>query len=198
LGFVSTCRTVASRLSNSIGLASNSSHPVAMAFSRSLASAYADMPMIGMCRVRGSFLRVRTGSQRHFEVHQNYVRALSYSQLAALLAVISRENLEIAAPLKACLQHVEVLEGRKQSAPAYRQRFAGNERIQSHAGHCSSSDCVGNLRVLALVLVLSRQAVLNGGNRYFRKPNQECLGPFRIALVNSDSSALRSPWRPRF
>ena len=48
LGFASTCRTVASRLSNWIGLASNSSHPVAIAFSRSLASAYADMPMIGM------------------------------------------------------------------------------------------------------------------------------------------------------
>ena len=47
LGLASTCRTVASRLSNSIGLASNSSHPVAMAFSRSLASAYADIPMIG-------------------------------------------------------------------------------------------------------------------------------------------------------
>jgi hypothetical protein len=41
-------RIVATRLSNSIGLASNSSHPVAMAFSRSLSIEYADMPMIGM------------------------------------------------------------------------------------------------------------------------------------------------------
>jgi hypothetical protein len=32
-----------------------------------------------------------------------------YSQLAALLAVLGRENLEIAAPLKARLQHVEVV-----------------------------------------------------------------------------------------
>src|SRR6266567_7680193 len=37
---------VATRLSNSIGLASNSSHPVAMAFSRSLSTACADTPMI--------------------------------------------------------------------------------------------------------------------------------------------------------
>src|SRR5215468_2128310 len=37
---------VATRLSNSIGLASNSSHPAAMAFSRSPSSACADMPMI--------------------------------------------------------------------------------------------------------------------------------------------------------
>jgi hypothetical protein len=46
---------------------------------------------------------------RHFEVHQNYVRVLGHGQLAALLAVLSRENLEIAAPLKARLQHVEVI-----------------------------------------------------------------------------------------
>jgi hypothetical protein len=37
-------RMVATRDSNSIGLASNSSQPVAMAFWRSLATAYADMP----------------------------------------------------------------------------------------------------------------------------------------------------------
>jgi hypothetical protein len=36
-------------------------------------------------------------NDRHFEVHQNYVRALRQCQLAALLAVLSRENLEIAA-----------------------------------------------------------------------------------------------------
>jgi hypothetical protein len=34
---------------------------------------------------------------------------LGHGQLAALLAVLSRENLEIAAPLKARLQHVEVI-----------------------------------------------------------------------------------------
>src|SRR6202048_2722295 len=73
LGLASRCRTVASRLSNSIGLASNSSHPVAMAFSRSLASAYADMPMIGMFRVRSVFLEGPHGfpavHDRHFEIH---------------------------------------------------------------------------------------------------------------------------------
>src|SRR5262245_17196132 len=94
---------VASRDSNSIGLTSNSSHPVAIAFSRSLSSANADMPMIGMSRVCGSFLRSRTGS------HQDYVRALGQCQLAALRAVLSRENLEIANPLKAHLEHVEVI-----------------------------------------------------------------------------------------
>jgi hypothetical protein len=35
----------------------------------------------------------------HFEVDQNYVRVLGHGQLAALLAVLSRENLEIATPL---------------------------------------------------------------------------------------------------
>jgi hypothetical protein len=34
---------------------------------------------------------------------------LGHGQLAALLAVLSRENLEIATPLKARLQHVEVI-----------------------------------------------------------------------------------------
>ena len=43
------------------------------------------------------------------EVDQNYVRVLGHGQLAALLAVLSRENLEIATPLKARLQHVEVI-----------------------------------------------------------------------------------------
>ena len=43
-----TRRTVATSRSNSIGLASNSSHPVAIAFSRSPASACADKAMMGM------------------------------------------------------------------------------------------------------------------------------------------------------
>ncbi len=42
-------------------------------------------------------------NDRHFEVHQNYVRVLGHSQLAATLAVASRENLETAKQLKACL-----------------------------------------------------------------------------------------------
>ena len=104
---------VATRDSKSIGLVSNSSHPVAMACSRSLSSAYADMPMIGMSRVCGSFLRDPHGlpavSAWHFEVQQDYVRALARGQFAALLAVLSRENLEIANPVKAHLEHVEIV-----------------------------------------------------------------------------------------
>jgi hypothetical protein len=46
---------------------------------------------------------------RHFEVHQNDIRALSRGQPAALLAVLRRENLEIADPLKAHLEHVEIV-----------------------------------------------------------------------------------------
>src|SRR5262245_52553288 len=112
-GFGTTRRMVASRDSNSIGLTSNSSQPVAMAFLRSLSSANADMPMIGMSRVCGLFLRVRTGSpavnDRHFKVHQNYVRVLGYGQFAALVAVLSRENLKITNSLKARLEHVKVI-----------------------------------------------------------------------------------------
>ncbi len=48
-------------------------------------------------------------NNRHFEVHQNYVRALGHGQLAALLAVVGREDLEIAKQLKPSLEHVEVV-----------------------------------------------------------------------------------------
>src|SRR5262245_20694520 len=75
---------VATRDSNSIGLASNSSHPVAMAFSRSLVNAYADMPMIGMWPVWASFLEAAhhfpAVSVWHFEVHENYVRVFGHRQ----------------------------------------------------------------------------------------------------------------------
>jgi hypothetical protein len=80
-----------------------------MAVSRSLSNAYADMPMIGMSRVCGSPHRLPSVNDRHFEVHQNYVRVLGHGQLAALIAVLSRENLEIADPLKARFEHVEVV-----------------------------------------------------------------------------------------
>jgi hypothetical protein len=46
---------------------------------------------------------------RHFKVHENYVWTLGHGQLAALLAVLRRENLEIADPLKAHLEHVEIV-----------------------------------------------------------------------------------------
>ena len=99
----------ATKLSNSIGLASNASHPVAMACSRSLASAGA----VGMSRVCGSLLRRRTGSQRinvwHFQVHQNYVRVLGRSQLAAPLAVVGCENLKITDQLEPRLEYVDVV-----------------------------------------------------------------------------------------
>jgi hypothetical protein len=103
---------VPTRDSNSIGLTSNSSQPVAMAFSRSLSSAYADMPMIGIPRVRiflKALHRLPAVNDRHFKIHQNDVRVLGQGQLAALLAVLSRENLKIADPLKAHLEHVEVV-----------------------------------------------------------------------------------------
>jgi hypothetical protein len=62
---------VATRLSNSIGLASNSSHPVAMAFSRSLSTACEGLRIV---------LETPDGSPtivvRHFEVRQDYVRVL--------------------------------------------------------------------------------------------------------------------------
>ena len=45
----------------------------------------------------------------HFEVHQNYVRALGRGQPATLLTVLSREDLEIPNPLKARLEHIEVV-----------------------------------------------------------------------------------------
>src|SRR5262245_18843848 len=47
--------------------------------------------------------------ERHFEVHQNYVWVLGQCQLAALLAVLRSENFEIADPLKAHLEHIEVV-----------------------------------------------------------------------------------------
>jgi signal transduction histidine kinase len=90
LGLASTRRTVATRLPNSIGLASNSSHPVAMAVSRSLASAWADMPMIGMSRVCRIVLkgphRFPAVNARHFEV----IRVFGQGQLATLVAVAMR------------------------------------------------------------------------------------------------------------
>src|SRR5262245_55455873 len=93
----STRRMVATRLSNSIGLASNSSHPVAMAFSRSPSSACADMPMIwnvpGLRIVLETPHGFPTIVVRHFEVHQDHVRVLARGQTAALLAVLRCDNL---------------------------------------------------------------------------------------------------------
>jgi hypothetical protein len=82
-----------------------------MALSRSLSSAYADMPNRDVVALR----IVLEGSHgfpaikdRHFKVHQNHVRTLGHGQLTALLAVLSHEDLKIADPLKARLEHVEV------------------------------------------------------------------------------------------
>jgi hypothetical protein len=94
--------------SNSIGLASNSSQPVAMAVSRSLSSAYADMPMIGMSQVCGSSLRRRTGSQRSTTAFRGPSELRSDAPPRPAL-LLRRENLEIAVPLKAHLEHVEVV-----------------------------------------------------------------------------------------
>ena len=106
-----------SETSNSIGLTSNSSQPVAMAFSRfALQRDYADMPMIGMSRVWGSFLRVRSGFPAESrtgisKVHQNYVtRALGRGQPATLVTVSHpRGTSKSRNPLKARLEHIEVV-----------------------------------------------------------------------------------------
>src|SRR5262245_8720514 len=84
-----------------------------MACSRSLSSACADMPMIGMWPVCTSFLRRRTCSQRSRTGISRSIRitsgALGQCQLAALLAVLRSENFEIADLLKAHLEHIEVV-----------------------------------------------------------------------------------------
>src|SRR5437899_11387101 len=68
------------------------------------------MPMIGMSRVCGSFLRVRTGCHRSMPGISRYdVRVFGQGQLAALLAVLRRENLEVAKQLKPRLEHVEIV-----------------------------------------------------------------------------------------
>src|SRR5262245_51416283 len=104
---------VARRDSNSIGLTSSSSQPVAMACSRSLSSAYADHAndrnVAGLWIVLEDPHGFPPVTDRHFEVHQNYAWVLGQCQLAVLLAVLSRQNLEIANPLKAHLERVEVI-----------------------------------------------------------------------------------------
>ena len=45
----------------------------------------------------------------HFEVHQDHVRVFGRGQLAALLAVVRCEHLEIAKQLKPRLEHVAVV-----------------------------------------------------------------------------------------
>jgi hypothetical protein len=71
------------------------------------------MPMIEMWPVWASFLRRRHGfpavNAWHFKIHQNYVGALGQCQLATLLTIIGRENLEVADALKAHLEHIEVV-----------------------------------------------------------------------------------------
>jgi hypothetical protein len=84
---------VATRDSKSIGLASNSSQPDVAGLSILLGVAHG-FPAV---------------NDWHFEVHQNYVGVLGHGQLAALLAVAHRENLEIVDPLKTHLEHVQVV-----------------------------------------------------------------------------------------
>src|SRR5262249_35802651 len=105
-------RTVATSRSNSIGLLSNSLHPAASALSRSPASACAARATPGMSRVCGLLLSRRgfpAVDNRHFEVHQDDVRPLGSRHLAALLAVLRRQHLEIAEQLEPHLEHVDVV-----------------------------------------------------------------------------------------
>src|SRR2546423_711673 len=48
-------------------------------------------------------------NDRHFEVHQDDVRPLDRRHLAALLAVLRRQNLEIAEQLEPHLEHIDVV-----------------------------------------------------------------------------------------
>src|SRR5215475_12739459 len=102
-------RMLATRESNSIGFTANSSQPVAMAVSRSLSSAYADRPMIGMWPVWASFLRRRTTSQRSSTGISRSISMTSGRSVSALLTIIGDDNLEIIGALKTHLEHVAVV-----------------------------------------------------------------------------------------
>ena len=68
-----------------------------------------DRDVVGMrifLERRRASQRSRTGISRSIRI---YVRVLGHSQLAATLAVASRENLKTAKQLKACLEHVDVV-----------------------------------------------------------------------------------------
>src|SRR6266436_10444045 len=109
----STRQMVASRLSNSIGLASNSSHPcgdglLALALNRMRGHAD-DRDVPGLRIVLETPHSFPTVVVRHFEVHQDHVRVLARGQTAALLAVLRCENLKAAAQLEARLEHVQVV-----------------------------------------------------------------------------------------
>jgi hypothetical protein len=84
-----------------------------MAFSRSLSTACADMPMIrdvpSLRIVLETPHAFPTIVVRHFEVHQDHVRALGHGQLTTLVAVLRRENFEVAEEVKPSLEHVEVV-----------------------------------------------------------------------------------------
>jgi hypothetical protein len=104
---------VATRLSNSIGLASNSSHPVAMAFFtlalHRMRGHADDRDVLGLRIVLETPHGFPTIVVRHFKVHQNHVRVLGRGQSVALLAVPRCENLEAAAQLESRLEHVQVV-----------------------------------------------------------------------------------------
>src|SRR5262249_35298846 len=104
---------VATSRSNSIGLLSNSLHPAASAFSCSPASACAERAMTGMSRVCGLFLSRRVASQPSTTGISRSIRMISglldRRHLAALLAVLRSQQLEIAEQLKPHLEHIDVV-----------------------------------------------------------------------------------------
>src|SRR5262245_48340555 len=71
------------------------------------------MPMIGISRVCGSFFRARTGCHRSTTGISRSIRMTSGCSVTADLQPFSLssagENLKIADPLKAHLEHVEVV-----------------------------------------------------------------------------------------
>jgi hypothetical protein len=85
LGCASTRWMVATRLSNSIGLASNSSHPWQwlLAFALHRIRGHADdRDVVGMRIVLEAPHGIPAVNAWHFEVHQDYVRVFGQGQLA--------------------------------------------------------------------------------------------------------------------
>src|SRR5262249_9223777 len=76
-------------------------------------SACAERAITGMSRVCALPLRPPRGfpaiDDRHFEVHQDDVRPLGRGHLAALLAILRRQHLEIAEKLEPHLEHEDVV-----------------------------------------------------------------------------------------
>src|SRR5262245_34090140 len=106
-------RTVATSRSNSTGLVSNSLHPAASALfalaGERMRGEGDDGDLAGLriaLEPSRSFPAVDHG---HFEVHQDDVWLLGCGHLAALLAILRRQHLEIAEQLEPHLEHEDIV-----------------------------------------------------------------------------------------